>query len=184
MKKGHVSSSTHGPEGLGMNLPIPHTVTTVYAEIARCKTLRAHARDPAVQQHYLDQGRRAADTMMGVRSAGLDGLLLKLVELQEWMSEDAVPSQKALVASLIADVEAMLGDDTTPIGVPLGTPLPRLAPGAAAVPTGQRRVLRVNRSARPVTVDGVHYPSIAAAAIALGVPYAQLRRQTWPSGSR
>ena len=168
---------------------MPPHVTTLYASNAKFKQLWAgtFASDPN-SDRYLDLGKQAGDGLIQARSTSLGEVLFKLSELQECVSEDGTASVKAMVASIIADIEALQEPpggtpapepDPAPAPVPQG-PAPKAGGAAAPVQAAQPVApkVRVDRRSRPVHVDGQVYPSITAAAQALGRSYESVRSET------
>ena len=141
---------------------MPAPVTTLYASNAKFKQLWSGTltSDPN-SDRYLGLGKQAGDALIQARSTSLDEHIMKLSELQEWVSEDGTASVKAMVASLIADVEAWQEPpggtpapepDPAPIPVPQG-PGPRMGGAAAPVQAAQASPkIRVDRRSRPVHV--------------------------------
>jgi hypothetical protein len=168
---------------------MPNHVTRLYATNAKIKQLWAETRisDPN-SDRYLELGQQAGDDLIQARSDTLEEVLYKLSELQEWISEDGTASEKAMIASIIADIEALQEapggtpapePDLAPAPVPQG-PAPKAGGAAAPVQTAQPVApkIRVDRRSRPVHVDGKVYPSIIAAAQALGRSYESVRSET------
>jgi hypothetical protein len=139
-------------------------VTTLYADMARSKSLWAHRRvnDP-LSAKLMSTGIAAADKMATTQSRDLYEVLLKLAELQDILMEDATPAQAALVSSLIEDVEGMLG------GAPSSEP-PKASPATPRVTLQRNPKAAVDRRCRAAVIDGVMYRSIAEASRATGIP--------------
>lgn len=139
-------------------------VTTLYADMARSKSLWAHRRvnDP-LSAKLMSTGIAAADKMAATHSRDLYEVLLKLAELQDILVEDATPAQAALVSSLIEDVERMLG------GAPPSEP-PQASPATSRVTLQRTPKAAVDRRCRAAVIDGVMYRSIAEASRATGIP--------------
>lgn len=112
---------------------MPAPVTKLYAETQRCKALWADAADPVLSAQYLAQGRLAGDAMAARRSDNLDGVLLKLAELEEWIQEDVTISARVLLQSAIADIEAIRDGDAEPAPA---DPSPPRRPGPMAEASG------------------------------------------------
>ena len=158
-------------------MPLP--VTNLYASNAKFKQLWAGTLPSSPNwDRYLDQGRAAGDAMTQARSRTYDEVLLKLSELQEWISEDGTASVKALVGSIIADIEALQEPpqrSAAPAPIPKG-PSPKAGGAAVHVRVAATTAtVRVDKRTRAVMVDGVIYPSITVAAQTLGRSYSELR---------
>lgn len=160
-------------------MPTPPTVTNLYARAAHFKQRWGNTSDQAVGDRYLAAGGLAGDEMIAAQSRDLDEVLLKLCELQEWVCEDGTASAKALLGSIIADIEHLIDPpgaaDMAPVQPP---PPPRPRPAPATVPirvAATPTTLKVDRRTRAVLVDGVIYPSIIAASQSTGRSCAELR---------
>ena len=160
-------------------MPTPPTVTNLYARTSAFKQLWGNTPDPSTRDRYQAAGGATGDEMIAARSRGLDELLMKLSELQEWISDDASASSKALLGSIIADVEHLADPSGAAEAVPGPAPVsprPRSAEAVntirvAATPT----TLKVDRRTRAVLVEGVIYPSIITASLSTGRSCAELR---------
>jgi hypothetical protein len=167
---------------------MPTPVTTLYARLAQSKQLFAGTADPNAWDRYLLAGGVAGDAMIATRSQDDEEILMKLIELQEWISPDCSQSAKALLSSVIADLEARLdGPDEPPAAsapVPPRPAGPTLPPSGAQATRGRSNIrfatavatVKVDRRSRPVQVDGVIYPSLTIAANTTGLSHSELRR--------
>lgn len=139
-------------------------VTTLYADMARIKSLWAHTRvnDPRWND-LMSAGAEVDAKLANTRSRDLYEHLLKLTEMQDLIMEMATPAIAARMASLIEDVEAMLGSapPSEPPQAPPATPRVILQRTPKAV---------VDRRCRAAVIDGVMYRSIAEASRATGIP--------------
>lgn len=160
-------------------MPTPPTVTNLYARAAHFKQRWGNTSDQAIGDRYLAVGGLAGDEMIAAPSRDLDEVLLKLCELQEWVCEDGTASAKALLGSIIADIEHLIDPPGAAHMAPVQPPSPpRPRPAPAAVPirvAGAPATLKVDRRTRAVLVDGVIYPSIITASQSTGRSCAELR---------
>ena len=152
-------------------LSAPRTVTELYAESAHNKALWANTTDKALSTEYLDAGEEAGNLLISTPAQSIPEVILKLTEALEWMSEDVTPSVVKLQSQAIRDLKRLTGmsDQVAEI------PDPEPAPEPKVEPIRPDTKVKIDRRARPVTVDGTLYPSIQAASEATGIPYHQIR---------
>lgn len=124
------------------------SVTKLYAEIAASKTRWANTRDHTQSGRYLASGRVAGDALIETPSRTMEEHALKLTELLDWMADRASPDQLSLLQSCIRDAESLAASSQ-----------PADRPNSDVMP-----VVKIDRRARPTTVDGVLYRSVMDAA--------------------
>jgi hypothetical protein len=143
----------------------------IYADLARSKALWAHRRlDDPLSKRFAREGAEAARLLAETPSTTPTDILTKLTELQEVTAPDITSDAIELLLSIIEDVHRLFDRPAAPQA--------RTEPATASAPVADRPKVRIDRRARPVTVDGVLYPSITAAAVATGQSYETLRQST------
>lgn len=148
------------------------SIAEVCADLARYKRLWSYlpVSDPDSQK-FLDRGAAAGDLLVTLRANSITEVLLKLSEALDLVAEE--PHHAALLASAMTDLQRLDGISDTPDRpappVLQPNPKPRQPP---------RPVIKVDRRARPVTIDGMLFSSIQAASKATGISYEQIRSRS------
>lgn len=126
-----------------------NSVSALFAQIQAYKVLWAGSRPKeAAFERYLTAGQNVDATLFETRAHGLPEVLLKLVELMEWLHDDATPSQLSLLASAIADLDGFLGGEAL-----LGSPKPSPLPPAPAAATRRKTLDELRAEAAAKTFD-------------------------------
>ncbi len=150
--------------------PSRYTVTGLYASVAQNKSFWGNGGG----DRYLKLGGQQQDRIIDVPCTSLHEVALKLTELLEWMANNGNPSQVALLRSALHDLRNLDCPGSEPVPPDVEPPAPGPAPSPA--PAYCDPNVKIDRRSRPVTVGGVHYPSIMAASRALNIPYHTLVR--------
>ena len=143
------------------------TVTSLYAEIAKCKANWSAGRIDDGGP-LLAKGARLAKDFAAAPAASLAEVSMKFTEALEWVTDDISDAAKALLLFGIIDLDRLTAERPAGPGR-----WPAKQPRAEPVPPSEKA--RVDRRSRPITIGGQKFQSIAAAARATGRNYTELR---------